>query len=81
MVGVAGDGHIVVEVDAQALHKRLRSVLLALVGELLRALAEVGVEDTLQSDLPLVADLLGAVLGNGCHVGLQKREELVEVVQ
>ena len=71
-MGVAGDAHIVVEVDAEAFHKLLRGVFLTLVGELLRTFAEIGVEDALQSDLPLVGDLLGIALGDGGHVRLEQ---------
>ena len=81
MVGVAGDANVVVPVKSERGCKALRCVALALVGELFGALAEVGVENTLQADLPLRRQLAGGALGDGSHVGLEQREELVEVVQ
>ena len=81
MVCVAGDGHVVVEVDAEALYKLLRCVGLALIFELLRAFAEVCVENSLQANLPLAGDFLCRTLCNGSHVWLEQREELIEVVE
>ena len=54
MVGIAGYGHVVVPVETQAGSKSLGSIVLAFVSEVLRTLAEVGIEDALQTHLPLV---------------------------
>ena len=77
----AGDVHIVVEVDAEAGSKTLRGVFLALVGELFRTLAEIGIENALHTSLPSIADFLGIAFGNSCHIRLQHAKELVEVVE
>ena len=81
VVGVAGDADIVVPVDAQALGEGLRGVGDALVGEGIRCLAEVGIEDALQASLPLGGNGLGLAGGDGLHVGRHHAEELVEVGQ
>ena len=72
VMGIAGDADVVVEVDLQRFHERFRSILLALIGELLRTFAQIGVEDALHADLPLVADFLGTALRNGSHIGLEQ---------
>ena len=59
MVCVGGDAHIVVPVQSQAGGESLRSVALALVGELLGALAQISVEDALEAYFPLWRNLLG----------------------
>ena len=81
MVRIRSNAYIIVPVQAEAGSKALRGVLLALIGEGFRALAEVSVKDALQSLLPLTGDLIGLVACNRIYVWLQKREELVEVVQ
>ena len=81
MVGVAGNAHVVVEVQTEAGSKRLRGIGLAFVGEGFGAFAEIGIENTLQTDLPLAREFLSLVLGDGIHVGFQQREKLVEVVE
>ena len=53
MMGVAGHCYIVIPVEAQAGSEALRGVALALVAECLGALAEVSVENALQTHLPL----------------------------
>ena len=81
MMGERGEAHIVVPVKTKGSGESLRRVGLALVGELLRALAKISVENALQSYLPLAGDLLQAALGNALHVGSHHREELTEVVE
>src|SRR5574344_255348 len=81
MVSVAGDRYIVIQVQTQACHERFRSVLLALIGELLWAFAKISVKDTLQSHFPLRGNFLCITLGNSLHVRFQLSEELIEVVQ
>ena len=81
MVRVGSDRHVVVHVEAERACKGLRRVVLALIGEVLGALAEVGVEDALKAHLPLAGDLGSLVRGDTLHVRLQEREELVEVVE
>ena len=81
MVGIAGDAHIVVEVDAQRGHETLWRIFLSFIYELLRAFAQISVEDALHTRLPSVAEFLGIALGNSGNVGFQHTEELVEVVQ
>ena len=71
MVCVTGDAYIVVEVDAQQSHEALRGILLALVSELLRTLAQIGVENALQTVLPCVRNLLCLVLGYSVNVWLK----------
>ena len=53
MVSVGCNGHIVVEIDAEALGKALWGVLLSFEGECLRTFSEVSVEYALQSHFPL----------------------------
>ena len=55
--------------------------VLALVGEVLRAFAEIGVEDALQAHFPLGGEFLALVFGYGGHIRLQQGEELVEVIE
>ena len=81
MVRVAGDAHIVVPVEAEALGETLRGVFLSFVGELLGALAQVGVENALQTYGPLARHLLGRALADGSHIRLHHGEELIEVGQ
>ena len=81
MVGITGDAYIVVEVDTQRSHEALRGVFFALVGKLLRTLAQIRVEDSLHTSLPGLAEFFGIALGNCGYIRLQHTEELVEVVQ
>ena len=78
---IRGDTYVVVPVETEAGSKRLRRVLLALVGERLGALAKVGIENTLQTVLPSGRQLLAVALGYGIDIGGEHGEELVEVVQ
>ena len=81
MVGVAGDADIVVEVDSERVHERFRGVFATFEHEFFGTFAQISVEDALEADFPLTGDFLGFVLGDGIDVGLQQREELVEVVE
>ena len=81
VVCVAGDAYVVVPVEAEACGEGLRSVFLAFVGERLRRLAEVAVEDSLQTCLPLCGDRLALALGYSADVRRHHAEELVEVGQ
>ena len=81
MMSIAGNAYIVVPVETQRGGKGLGSIALALIGELFGALAQIGIKDALQTNLPLGGNLLGFVLGHSVHIGLQQREELVEIVQ
>ena len=80
-MGIAGYGHVVVPVETQAGSKSLGSIVLAFVSEVLRTLAEVGIEDALQTHLPLARQFLAVAGSNGLDIGRQHGEELVEVVQ
>ena len=79
MVSIAGDGNIIVKIDAEALAESLRSVLLALVCELLRSFADIRVDDALQAALPCSRNLLGLALGYSLYVRSHDVEELAEV--
>ena len=75
------DAHIIVLVDAQSLGERLGRILLALIGEPFRAFPQVGVEDSLQTHLPLRGQFCAVSLGDRLHVGLQCGKKLREVGQ
>ena len=71
MMSVRGDANVVIQVQAKLLDKGLRSISLTLVGELIGAFAQVSIEDALETDLPLVADLLGLISGNSFYIRLK----------
>ena len=81
MVSIAGDSNIVVEVQTEACSKCLRSISLAFIFERLWALAKVSIQDTLETNLPLLRNLRSAALSNSCYIRLQDAEEFVEVVK
>ena len=79
MVCVAGDRHIVVELQTEALSKSLRCVGLALIFEALGTLAQIRVEYALKAHLPCRSESLGIALGHSLHIRSEHVEELVEV--
>ena len=79
MVCVAGDRHIVVELQTEALCKGLRCVGLALIFEALGTLAQIRVEYALKAHLPCRSESLGIALGHSLHIRSEHVEELVEV--
>ena len=81
MVRIAGNRHIVIEVQAKAIDERLRCIFLSFVSEFVGTLTKVCIQDTLQAHLPLVGNLLALVLGNSIHIRFQHREELREVIE
>ena len=80
-MGVGGEAHIVVGVQAHILREALRGIGLALVGELGGCLAEVVVDHALHALLPHGIDAFGVALGDGAHVSLHGGKEAGEVVQ
>ena len=81
VVGVAGDAHIVIPIQAEAGSKGLRGVFHAFIRECLRRSADIRIDDALQALLPLVGDRLALALGHSIYVGFHDFEELVEVGQ
>ena len=81
MVCEAGDWHIVVEIEAEALNKRLRSIGFALILEAFGALAQIWVEDALQALLPHGWKRLSFALSHSLNIGSHHIEEFVEVGQ
>ena len=78
-MGEARHADVVVEVELQTVEERLGGVLLALIGETLGALAQIGVEDALEAHLPLRCELGAFALGNGLDIGREYLEELGEI--
>ena len=80
MVRVGSDRHVVVHVEAERACKGLRRVVLALIGEVLGALAEVGVEDALKAHLPLAGDLGSLVRGDTLHVRPRREKNSLKLL-
>ena len=79
-MGVARKAYIVLGVEGQiVLDEALGSILLALVGKLLGALAEVVVNHVLHIALPAGINLAGIAGGDSLQIGLHGREEVGEV--
>ena len=81
-MGVACKAYIVLGIEGQiVLYKTLGSILLALVGKLRGALAEIVVNHMLHIALPAGIDLAGIAGGDSLQIGFHGREEVGEVVE
>ena len=81
VVGVAGNGYIIIKIQTEALAEALWSILLALVCKLLRSLTDVRVDDALKTALPGWRKLLSCALCYCLYVWSHYVEELTEVSQ
>ena len=67
MVGIAGDAHIVICIQTQLLCETLWRIFLAVVGEGLWALAEIGVIDSGKGFFPYWGEFLQSAIGDSIY--------------
>ena len=78
-MGERSQRHIIVEIQSQTLGKRLWRIAAAFVSKCFRFLANIGIQDTLQSHFPLWTQLFCTAFGNSFHVRFQYGKKLIEV--